>query len=135
MWCDVVLECGVMTIKTMPYMCVASLKVVAAESSTQISLSIFLDRWRSVEPEKLLNYFRGLGPSERFVDTLGTRPNRELSLSLCTGPTRTSTLQRSRKCSYERPIRGTVCGTMRSMCGADAGCLAINYQSLLQRSQ
>jgi len=37
----------------------------------------------------------------------------------------------SGKCSYERPTRGTVCGTMRSMCGADAGCLAINYQSLL----
>ena len=38
----------------------------------------------------------------------------------------------SGKCSYERPTRGTVCGTMRSMCGADAGCLAINYQSLYQ---
>ena len=37
----------------------------------------------------------------------------------------------SGKCSYERPTRGTVCGTMRSMCGADAGCLAINYQSLV----
>ena len=36
----------------------------------------------------------------------------------------------SGKCSYERPTRNTVCGTMRSMCGADAGCLAINYQSL-----
>ena len=36
----------------------------------------------------------------------------------------------SGKCSYERPTRGTICGTMRSMCGADAGCLAINYQSL-----
>ena len=36
----------------------------------------------------------------------------------------------SGKCSYERPTRGTVCGTVRSMCGADAGCLAINYQSL-----
>ena len=36
----------------------------------------------------------------------------------------------SGKCSYERPTRGTVCGTMRSMCGADAGCLAIIYQSL-----
>jgi len=36
----------------------------------------------------------------------------------------------SGKCSYERPTRGTVCGTMRSMCSADAGCLAINYQSL-----
>jgi hypothetical protein len=36
----------------------------------------------------------------------------------------------SGKCSYERPTRGTVCATMRSMCGADAGCLAINYQSL-----
>ena len=36
----------------------------------------------------------------------------------------------SGKCSYERPTRGTVCGTMRSMCGADTGCLAINYQSL-----
>ena len=40
----------------------------------------------------------------------------------------------SGKCSYERPTRGTVCGTMRSMCGADAGCLAINYQSL-ERSE
>ena len=30
----------------------------------------------------------------------------------------------------ERPTRGTVCGTMRSMCSADAECLAINYQSL-----
>ena len=37
----------------------------------------------------------------------------------------------SGKCSYERPTLGTVCGTMRSMCGADAGCLAINYQSLI----
>ena len=37
----------------------------------------------------------------------------------------------SGKCSYERPTRGTVCGTMRSMCSAAAGCLAINYQSLL----
>ena len=36
----------------------------------------------------------------------------------------------SGKCSYERPTRGTVCGTMRSMCGADAGCVAIHYQSL-----
>ena len=36
----------------------------------------------------------------------------------------------SGKCSYERPTRGTVCGTMRSMCGADAGCSAIDYQSL-----
>ena len=36
----------------------------------------------------------------------------------------------SGKCSDERPTRGTVCGTMRSMCGADAGCLAIHYQSL-----
>ena len=26
--------------------------------------------------------------------------------------------------------RGAVCGTMRSMCGADAGCLAMNCQSL-----
>jgi hypothetical protein len=37
----------------------------------------------------------------------------------------------SGKCSYERPTRGTVCGTMRSMCSADAGCLAINYQVFL----
>ena len=36
----------------------------------------------------------------------------------------------SGKCSSERPTRGTVGGTMRSMCGADAGCLAINYHSL-----
>ena len=28
---------------------------------------------------------------------------------------------------------GTVCGTMRGMCGADASCLAINYQSLCTR--
>ena len=41
----------------------------------------------------------------------------------------------SGKCSYERPTRGTVCGTMRSMCGAGAGCLAINYQSLHIREQ
>ena len=26
------------------------------------------------------------------------------------------------KCSYERPTRGTVCSTMRGMCGAGAGC-------------
>ena len=32
------------------------------------------------------------------------------------------------KCSYERLTRGRVCGTMRSMCGADAGCLAIHHQ-------
>jgi len=40
----------------------------------------------------------------------------------------------SGKCSYELPTRGTVCGTIPSMCGADAGCLAINYQSLSGRS-
>ena len=39
----------------------------------------------------------------------------------------------SGKCSYERPARGTVCGTMRSMCGADAGCSAMNFQSLCAR--
>ena len=33
----------------------------------------------------------------------------------------------SGKCSYERPTRGTVCGTMRGTCGADAGCLATHY--------
>ena len=36
----------------------------------------------------------------------------------------------SGKCLYERPTRGTVSGTMRSMCGADADRLAINNQSL-----
>jgi hypothetical protein len=36
----------------------------------------------------------------------------------------------SGKCSYERPTRSTVCGTMRGMCGAGAACLAMNYQSL-----
>ena len=36
------------------------------------------------------------------------------------------------KCSNERPARGTVCGTMRSMCSADAGCSATNYQTLLR---
>jgi len=41
----------------------------------------------------------------------------------------------SGKCSYERPTRGTVCGTMRSMCGADASCLAINYQYLVGRAR
>ena len=40
-------------------------------------------------------------------------------------------LNPSGKCLYERPTRGTVCGTMRSMFGVDAGCLAIHYQSLL----
>ena len=38
----------------------------------------------------------------------------------------------SEKILYERPTRGTVCGTLRSMCGADAGCLAINDQSFWQ---
>ena len=38
-----------------------------------------------------------------------------------------------RKTMYERPILGIVCGTMRSMCGADAACLAMNYQSLSLR--
>ena len=37
----------------------------------------------------------------------------------------------SGKCWHDWPTRGTVCGTLRSMCGADAGCLAINYQSRL----
>ena len=36
----------------------------------------------------------------------------------------------SGKCWYERATRGTVCSTMRSMCGAGAGCLAIDHQSL-----
>jgi hypothetical protein len=36
----------------------------------------------------------------------------------------------SGKYSYERPTRGTVYGTMRSMCGADAGGSATNHQSL-----
>ena len=36
----------------------------------------------------------------------------------------------SRKCSYEQPTRVTVCGTMRSICGANADCLATTYQSL-----
>ena len=40
----------------------------------------------------------------------------------------------SGKYSYERPTRGTVCGTMRSMCGADAGCLAINHKFDLDRA-
>ena len=42
----------------------------------------------------------------------------------------------SGKLLYERPTRGIVCGAMRSMCGADAGCSAkkipsdtINYQA------
>ena len=36
----------------------------------------------------------------------------------------------SGKCSYDRPTRGAVRGTMRSMCGAGAGCLGIHNQSL-----
>ena len=36
----------------------------------------------------------------------------------------------SEKCSHERPTRGTVRSTMRDMCGAGAGGLAIKYQSL-----
>ena len=35
----------------------------------------------------------------------------------------------SEKCSHARPTRGTVCSTMRDMCGAGAGGLAINYPS------
>ena len=69
------------------------------------------------------------------------RIRRPAGFLVCIGrmrPIRSSDLVRSRrwssnpsgKCSSERPTRGTVCGTMRSMCGADAGCLAINYQSL-----
>ena len=42
-------------------------------------------------------------------------------------------LNPSGKCSCVRPTRGTACGTMRSMCGADADCLAIYYQSLSHR--
>ena len=38
-------------------------------------------------------------------------------------------------CSYQRPTRGAVCSTMRSMCGAGAGCLAVNYQSLCRPSR
>jgi len=41
----------------------------------------------------------------------------------------------SGKCSYERPTRGTVCGTVSSMCGADAGYSAIDYQSLSRSLQ
>ena len=54
------------------------------------------------------------------------------SLSLLLSPTRGRrwSSNPSGKFSSERPTRGTVGGTMRSMCGADAGCLAINYQSL-----
>ena len=39
------------------------------------------------------------------------------------------------KFSYERPTRGIVCVTMCSMCGADAGCSAINHQSLFPCSR
>ena len=53
----------------------------------------------------------------------------------CMHPTPLSCRKRSSnpsgKCSYERPTRGTVWGTMRSVCGADAGCLAIHYQILV----
>jgi len=38
-WCDAVLKCGVMTMKTMPYMFIALLKAVAVETSTRISIS------------------------------------------------------------------------------------------------
>ena len=38
----------------------------------------------------------------------------------------------SERFSYERSTRGKLCGTMRSMCGADAGCFAINYQALFR---
>ena len=31
------------------------------------------------------------------------------------------------KFPYERPTRGSVCGTMRIMCGADTGCSATDY--------
>jgi hypothetical protein len=34
--------------------------------------------------------------------------------------------------SYKRPTSVTVCGTMRSICGADAGDLAIGHHSLLR---
>ena len=41
----------------------------------------------------------------------------------------------SGKCSYEQPTRCTVCGTMRSMCGADADCLAMNDHSISPLAQ
>ena len=35
--------------------------------------------------------------------------------------------------SYGMPFPTSACGTMRGMCGADAGCLATNHQSLFLR--
>ena len=52
--------------------------------------------------------------------------SRSLDVGGCTVTGRRWSLNPSGKCSYERPTRGTVRGTMRSICG----CLAINYQSL-----
>ena len=36
----------------------------------------------------------------------------------------------SGKCSYKRSTRDSICGTMRSLCGAHAVRLAMNYQSV-----
>ena len=46
------------------------------------------------------------------------------------GWVRRRTSNPSKKCSYKRSTRDTVCGTMRIMCGADAGHSAMDYQSL-----
>ena len=50
--------------------------------------------------------------------------------SMRPSPSRRWSSNPSGKCSCQQPTQGTFCGTMHSMCGADAGCLAINYQSL-----
>ena len=64
---------------------------------------------------------------------LSSRFSQATSLSLSRMWKRRWSSNASEKCSYERPTRGTVCGTMRSMCGADASCSAINYQSFCHR--
>ena len=67
-----------------------------------------------------------LGYQMTLCHKAATRP---VSAASCTSCRRWSS-NPSGKCSSTRPTRGTVCGTLRSMCGADAGCLAIDYQSL-----
>ena len=89
-------------------------------------LSIFSKNAQTVLRMHTRHYSKGLvGKGEWFQECFGSLT----SQNVCRIGRRWSS-NPSGKCSYERPTRGKVCGTMRSMCGADAGCLAINYQPL-----
>jgi len=78
----------------------------------------------------LIRNRRPLGPYSRTMpkDLRGSWGGVKVLLELAMSLRRWSS-NPSGKRSYERPTRGTVCGTMRRMCGADAGYLVTNYRS------